>query len=353
MSEPNPPQPASRAPSKPAAPRALKEKLARAAQELVDLRCAASPRHSLADLAAQRCAACCGQDLVVCRYPAFRSPIFAGQLLCQCRDCGLAWVPNTELDLAAFYEGGYAAAFSPERIYDGPFYGPDNPIWQGPKTRPHQRAETHAQLVARFGPLGRVLDLGAGVGFFLRAVAADEKYACELDPNGARILTEELGVTLLPGPEARQDFFDLVVASHVLEHFTYLDLPKILAHVWRALHPGGVFLIEVPTGAEQLDAFSAGRRGRKQRLEPHTLFFSSDAMLRFLHAAGFEMLEVPLCAWTVRASGQGRIAGLGARLGAAETHETVCQCRSKIPQKCRSNFPHFRDLVTSQIRGLS
>jgi hypothetical protein len=32
---------------------------------------------------------------------------------------------------------------------------------------------------------------------------------------------------------------------------------------------------------------------------------------------------------------------------------TLCQCRSKIPQKCRSNFPHFRDLVTSQIRGLS
>jgi hypothetical protein len=31
----------------------------------------------------------------------------------------------------------------------------------------------------------------------------------------------------------------------------------------------------------------------------------------------------------------------------------LCQCRSKIPQKCRSNFPHFRDLVTSQIRGLS
>jgi hypothetical protein len=30
-----------------------------------------------------------------------------------------------------------------------------------------------------------------------------------------------------------------------------------------------------------------------------------------------------------------------------------CQCRSKIPHKCRSNFPHFRDLVTSQIRGLS
>jgi hypothetical protein len=33
--------------------------------------------------------------------------------------------------------------------------------------------------------------------------------------------------------------------------------------------------------------------------------------------------------------------------------DEFCQCRSKIPQKCRSNFPHFRDLVTSQIRGLS
>ena len=30
-----------------------------------------------------------------------------------------------------------------------------------------------------------------------------------------------------------------------------------------------------------------------------------------------------------------------------------CQCRSKNPQKCRSNFPHFRDLVTSQIMRLS
>ena len=30
-----------------------------------------------------------------------------------------------------------------------------------------------------------------------------------------------------------------------------------------------------------------------------------------------------------------------------------CQYRSKNPQKCRSNFPHFRDLVTSQIMRLS
>jgi phosphotransacetylase len=44
-------------------------------------------------------------------------------------------------------------------------------------------------------------------------------------------------------------------------------------------------------------------------------------------------------------------AGVAAKkgLGAGD----ACQCRSKIPQKCRSNFPHFRDLVTSQIRGLS
>lgn len=302
-------------------PVALGKSLRAARSVLEGLRVAASPRHRVADLAAMACIACEGRNLSVCRYPAFRSKVFAGQILCQCGECGLAWVPGADLDLDAFYRDDYAQSYARQRVFKGAFYGPDNPLWTRPPTKPLLRARAHAAKAAAYGPLDRVLDIGAGVGYFLHAVPAADKYACELDPHAARILADELGVTL-QAPGDRVDFFDLVMASHALEHFTAADLPNILTTIWRALRPGGVFLIEVPTGAEQLDDFAAGARPPSQRLEPHTLFFSSVAMLRLMRAAGFEVLEADLCAWTRGHVGQKELADLA---GEGVCRDTVRQ----------------------------
>ncbi|WP_172300528.1 bifunctional 2-polyprenyl-6-hydroxyphenol methylase/3-demethylubiquinol 3-O-methyltransferase UbiG [Pseudoruegeria sp. HB172150] len=261
------------------------------------LRCAPSPMVPLAGLARQRCIACGGTDLSVCRYPAYQSRFFAGLILAQCGACGLAWVPLPGLDLDDYYTNHYADEFRVERAYDGAFYGPENPIWSKPEHKGRDRARGHAADLARFGPFSRVLDLGAGEGLFLHAVEAAEKYAVEPDAYSVRILRDELGVTV-QDLDARRDFFDLVMSSHSLEHFTYDRLGGVLAGVLAALRPGGLFHVEVPAGAAQLERFVSGERGTRQRLEPHTLFFSSHALALVLARAGFELVESAVCPWT-------------------------------------------------------
>lgn len=266
-------------------------------RQLTVLRTAPSPMFPLRDLEQQRCVSCGGTDLSVCRYPAFKSTFFAGLILAQCPECGLAWVPVPKLDLDRYYTHHYADEFRSERAYDGAFYGADNPVWTRPVHKVRDRARRHAKDLKRFGPFERVLDLGAGEGMFLNEIEAAEKHAVELDAYSVRILQEELGVTV-QGLEDRAGFFDLVMSSHSLEHFTYDNIEDVLAGAFRALKPGGLFHAEVPQGAFQLQRFTRGKRPPGQRLEPHTLFYSSHALDRLLVAAGFELVETRVCPWT-------------------------------------------------------
>jgi SAM-dependent methyltransferase len=267
------------------------------------LRAAPSPMVPLSRLAQEVCAACGAQDHQVGRYPAYKSAVFAGQVLLQCRCCGLAWVPAGEdLDLAAFYADDYAEGYRAERGRDGPFYADDNPVWGRPVHKVRDRSRRQAADLARFGPFGRVLDIGAGEGMFLHALGAGEKWAVEPDRHGSRILTEELGVRLTTLPEAALGRaggpFDLVTASHVLEHLAHADIAPALDLVRQALRPGGVFFAEVPAGADQLTAFAEGRRPPRARMEPHTLFYSAFSLVRLVRQAGFEVVEVGPCTWT-------------------------------------------------------
>ena len=267
------------------------------------LRAAPSPMIPLASLAAEVCAACGAQDQQVGRYPAYKSAVFAGRLLMQCRCCGLAWVPaEADLDLDAFYADDYAEGYRAERGRAGPFYAEDNPVWSRRVHKVRDRSRRQAADLSRFGPFGRVLDIGAGEGLFLHALDAGEKWAVEPDRHGSRILTEELGVRLTTLPEAALGRaggpFDLVTASHVLEHLAHADIAAALDLARRALRPGGLFFAEVPAGADQLTAFGLGRRPPRARMEPHTLFFSALALVRLVRQAGFEVMEVGPCGWT-------------------------------------------------------
>ncbi len=257
---------------------------------------------ALSVLAREVCIACDAVDLQVGRYPAYKSAVFAGRLLLQCRCCGLAWVPDGDLDLDAFYAADYADGYRAERGRAGAFYSDDNPLWSRPVHKVRDRARRQAEALARHGPFGRVLDVGAGEGLFLHALPATERWAVEPDRHGRRILEEELGVRLTTLPEAALGRaggpFDLVTASHVLEHLMPADLPNALTSVRSALRPGGLFFAEVPAGAEQLTAFAAGRRPPRARMEPHTLFYSALSLVRLVRRAGFEVLELGPCAWT-------------------------------------------------------
>ncbi len=97
-----------------------------------------------------------------------------------------------------------------------------------------------------FGELpGRVLDLGAGVGYSFRSLQkADRVVALEPDPSmlrRARARAESRPVELVLGDGMRLPFrdgsFDAVAAALVL--CTVPDLATVLAEVRRVLVPGG------------------------------------------------------------------------------------------------------------------
>lgn len=264
---------------------------------LHNIRNAPSPLVPLTEIADQSCVCCGGTELGVSRYPPFATSFFSGLILAHCLRCGCAWVPVRDLDLEDFYVNEYAENFRKERMHDSAFYDPKNPAWQIEIHKQRDRAKEQASTLARFGPFEAVLDVGAGEGFFLHFVDARDKYACELDKYCVRILQSELGVTIQQ-LEDRENFFDLVMASHMLEHFTFDTIKDVLENIMRAMKPGAYFHLEVPPGANQLAGAAAGVRPSKQRLEPHTLFFSSYGMALLVRAAGFHIVEASKCTWT-------------------------------------------------------
>jgi predicted SAM-dependent methyltransferase len=102
--------------------------------------------------------------------------------------------------------------------------------------------------------------------------------------------------------------FERVYCSHVLEHFSYPDLRRLLLDVLRVLRPGGQFLIAVPNAALYVDAYLGKRQSgdltryapaviSEQRMDVLNYIFYMDGHHRFMfdrdnlayhcHAAGF------------------------------------------------------------------
>lgn len=263
------------------------------------LRTAPSPKIPLRELQQQKCTSCGNTDLSLSRYPGFVSLFFSGLMLMHCGECGLSWVPIPDLDLESYYKHHYASEFRKERIHRGAFYSPDNPALTQKKHAVRDRAYNHIEILKRYGPIGAILDIGCGEGFLLQRIEAAEKFAHELDENVRDILLDEIGATVVQQLDV-ESRYDTVVASHVLEHFTYLDIRDKLKTIFKSMRSGGIFLMEVPGGAYQIERFTRGQRPVSQRLEPHTLFFSSYSLVRLLVDTGFTILEARSCLWTER-----------------------------------------------------
>ncbi len=264
------------------------------------LRAAPSPMVPLSRLVAEVCAACAAQDVQVGRYPAYRSAVFAGQLLVQCRCCGLAWVPGggaLDLDAGApddLVDGGHAP--------DAPSLGADRAARGQAARRRRDRSGRPVGDLARFGPFGRVLDIGAGAGMLADLPDTAETWTAHPGRHVRRAATQEPGLrsTSLPDAAAGRAGgpFDLIVAAQALERLDHTAIASTLGLVRQSLRRGGVFFAEVPAGADQLTAFAQGRRPPRARIEPQVLFFSALSLVRLARQAGLDVLEVGPCAWT-------------------------------------------------------
>lgn len=95
-------------------------------------------------------------------------------------------------------------------------------------------------------PGDRIVDIGAGIGTFARALAGDglDVTCVEPDPRQARVIAEA-GLPVVAAVDAlADDSFDFVYSLNVLEH---IDDDRAAAAAWvRKLKPGGRMLIYVP-----------------------------------------------------------------------------------------------------------
>lgn len=159
------------------------------------------------------------------------------------------------------------------------------------------RLETFAEsleLVRRYRPSGRLLDVGCHVGTFLTLAEAAGYEVAGVEPSrwGSEIARGRIGghvhcgaVEDAPLPEGG---YDVITLWDVIEHLPdpALDIRAIHA----ALRPGGIFAVST-MDVESLFARAAGRRW-PWYMQMHLVYFSRRTLPEMLRREGFQICEV-------------------------------------------------------------
>lgn len=156
-----------------------------------------------------------------------------------CRGCG-CWVQNPQRDIAY------------ETTYWGVVKDPDGNVRDLTKERDSRIRNWYCETVPFVNSLkpGRILDVGAGLGFFLSAINDQwEKHALDISERAISFINEnQPNVTTHQGLLESNTFkdmkFDVVMAYHVIEHVP--SPAEFLANIHRILAPGGTAIIGTP-----------------------------------------------------------------------------------------------------------
>ena len=141
----------------------------------------------------------------------------------------------------------------------------------------------------------KVLDVGSNRGSFARAAlgAAPEAQLTCIEPDErvadscADLPRTVLHRARIEAVELPDERFDIVHSCHTLEHLAS-PAATLSAH-WRALKPGGLFIVDVPNialiGAEDI--------AEEWFIDKHLYHFSKMTLTRLLEASGFAIVSGP------------------------------------------------------------
>jgi len=233
------------------------------------------------------CVFCGHDDVVLDCQVSIRAVLDAD--VTRCRYCGLLYVnpPPTPEKIAQLYDATY---------WDPPKLGAREASRR--YHRQYRFGAAYGRSLGRLLPEGRMLEIGCGLGFFLKGVADH----CDWDVEGIDVADGlevfareklELKITQRRFEEAQfpDGQFDLVRAKDILEHVPHPM--SFLETVRRILRPGGRLDLWVPNGMLDLAparrAFKAGRRAGMGA--GHLLFMAPHVLRAMVGRAGFRVIH--------------------------------------------------------------
>jgi SAM-dependent methyltransferase len=188
-----------------------------------------------------------------------------------CPHCGArtTWPEPTDAELESAY---------------GTWYRPESGRFGGPGDRLLRRLRGRlARRLDKIAPEGEVLDVGAGDGALLDALAAVGRPAIGLERRSRRPDVREAQLSDVHGR------FAAVVLWHSLEHLR--EAGRQLEGAANLLLPGGVIVIAMPNpGSIQAEAFEG--RWFALDLPRHLVHVPSDALLARLRSLGLRPTRV-------------------------------------------------------------
>jgi 2-polyprenyl-3-methyl-5-hydroxy-6-metoxy-1,4-benzoquinol methylase len=168
------------------------------------------------------------------------------------------------------------------------------------------RARMHQDFFKKFvaGRCGRLLDMGCGLGFFVKAMAPYstwETFGCEISPAAVRFARDELGLSNVLNAQLEDvDFqlrsFDIITMWDVLDHIPNPD--PLLRHSHALLRSGGVCFIRTANVVNQLFRARLKRMIRGMQADmsylmvrDHAHHYSQVSICSLLKRNGFANIE--------------------------------------------------------------
>lgn len=138
---------------------------------------------------------------------------------------------------------------------------------------------------------GRLLDVGAATGFFVKLAKARRWEAIGLEISSYAVkAAAKNGVLVIQGTLETSDFqpesFEVITLLDVIEHIS--DPTRMVERCARLLRPRGLLVINTPD-ASSLWARIFGWRWHAYCPPEHLSYFSPDNLGRLLHERGFEI----------------------------------------------------------------
>lgn len=215
-----------------------------------------------------------------------------GAMRCRvCRAVATLWVDRGDIAVfrcgrCRFVSGKPREQLSTEERYHAYYHVAAPPA---PEERYQQWLAKAERVVGR----GRVLEVGAGSGGFVRVALSRgwEVDATEVSDSGLRAL-RSTAATVFAGDLAARGYpdaqFDLVVSLEVVEH-----LPAPLDHVremWRLTRPDGLLILTTPN----FNGLSRRYLGVRWRvIDPeHLGYFTQSTLSRLLRDVGYRSVSV-------------------------------------------------------------